>query len=92
MEQFFTLQRAKNYKMFYENTIVLAWQKNEKLVTKKPVLTLNKGGNFIYPMMLRAKFLSSLRGGKSVRGFRGRLSTESTCTVCKDASDWLRGV
>ena len=43
MEQFFALQRAKNYKMFYENTIVLAWQKNEKLVTKKPVLTLNYG-------------------------------------------------
>lgn len=43
MEQFFTLQRAKNYKMFYENTIVLAWQKNEKLVTKKAVLTLNYG-------------------------------------------------
>ena len=34
-----------------------------------------KGGNFIYPMMLRTKFLSSLRGGKSVRGFRGRFST-----------------
>ena len=34
-----------------------------------------KGGNFIYPMMLRGKFLSSLCCGKSVRGFRGRFST-----------------
>ena len=34
-----------------------------------------KGGNFIYPMILRGKFLSSLRGGNSVRGFRGRFST-----------------
>ena len=34
-----------------------------------------KGGNFIYPMMLRGKFLSSFHGGKSVRGFRVRFST-----------------
>ena len=30
-----------------------------------------KGGNFIYPMMLRAKFLSSLRGGRAFEGFEG---------------------
>ena len=34
-----------------------------------------KGGNFIYPMMFCGKFVSSLRGGKSVRGFQGRFST-----------------
>ena len=47
--------------------------------------TGTKGGNFIYPMMLRAKFLSSLRGGKRVRGFRGRFSTTwiSRCSSSK---------
>ena len=46
---------------------------------------LLKGGNFIYPLMLRGKFVSFLRGGKSVRGFRGRFSTTwiSRCSSSK---------
>ena len=44
-----------------------------------------KGGKLIYPMMPRGKFVSSLRGGKSVRGFRGRFSTTwiSRCSSSK---------
>ena len=44
-----------------------------------------KGGNFIYPMMLRGYFLSSLRGGRNVQVFRGRFSTTwiSRCSSSK---------